>query len=96
MKPRRHTEDAAGEGLGGAAHWRLGTVKWYHVAKGYGFITPDGGGRDVFVHFSAIRGREFRALPEGARVRFGVRQTPKGVQATDVMVVSGEQEEEKR
>ncbi|HEX5959939.1 MAG TPA: cold-shock protein [Rhodanobacteraceae bacterium] len=62
----------------------VGTVKWFNDAKGFGFITPDGGGSDVFVHFSAIRAQGFRSLKEGQRVRFEVVQGPKGMQASDV------------
>ncbi|HEX7370429.1 MAG TPA: cold-shock protein [Rhodanobacteraceae bacterium] len=63
----------------------VGTVKWFNDAKGFGFITPDGGTADVFVHFSAIRAQGFRSLKEGQRVRFEVVQGPKGAQASDVM-----------
>ncbi|HVX03500.1 MAG TPA: cold-shock protein [Rhodanobacteraceae bacterium] len=63
----------------------VGTVKWFNDAKGFGFITPDGGGADVFVHFSAIRAQGFRSLKEGQRVRFEVVQGPKGMQASEVM-----------
>ncbi|MGH8110349.1 MAG: cold-shock protein [Rhodanobacteraceae bacterium] len=62
----------------------VGTVKWFNDAKGFGFITPDGGGADVFVHFSAIRAQGFRSLKEGQRVKFEVVQGPKGMQASDV------------
>ncbi|HWG67080.1 MAG TPA: cold-shock protein [Rhodanobacteraceae bacterium] len=62
----------------------VGTVKWFNDAKGFGFITPDGGDADVFVHFSAIRAQGFRSLKEGQRVSFGIVQGPKGMQASDV------------
>ncbi len=64
-----------------------GTVKWFSNDKGYGFITPDEGGADLFVHFSAIAGSGFKTLEEGAKVSFEVTQGQKGSQATDVQVV---------
>ena len=63
-----------------------GTVKWFSSEKGYGFITPDQGGEDLFVHFSAIAGSGFKTLDEGAKVSFEVTQGQKGPQATDVQV----------
>jgi CspA family cold shock protein len=63
-----------------------GTVKWFSSEKGYGFITPDGGGEDLFVHFSAIAGSGFKTLDEGTKVSFEVTQGQKGPQATDVQV----------
>lgn len=61
-----------------------GTVKWFNESKGYGFITPQDGGKDVFVHHSAITGTGFKTLIEGQRVTFDVKQGPKGLQAVDV------------
>jgi CspA family cold shock protein len=61
-----------------------GTVKWFNGAKGYGFITPEKGGEDVFVHFSAIQSAGYRALEEGQTVEFDVKQGPKGLQAENV------------
>jgi CspA family cold shock protein len=58
-----------------------GTVKWFNATKGYGFITPDGGGKDVFVHHSAIEGAGYKELSEGQRVEFESEQAPKGPQA---------------
>jgi CspA family cold shock protein len=62
----------------------LGTVKWFNAEKGYGFITPEGGGKDVFVHYSAIEGRGFKSLEEGQRVSFELGQGQKGPQADHV------------
>jgi CspA family cold shock protein len=62
---------------------QTGTVKWFNDAKGFGFITTEGG-EDVFVHFSAIQGGGFRSLQEGATVQFEVTNGPKGLQAQNV------------
>lgn len=59
-----------------------GVVKWFNGDKGFGFITPDGGGQDVFIHFSAIQGSGFQTLEEGQKVRFNIEQAQKGPQAT--------------
>ena len=64
----------------------VGTVKWFNVAKGFGFITRSTGD-DVFVHFRNIRGRGHRSLNEGQRVRFNVHQSDKGLQAEDVSII---------
>jgi CspA family cold shock protein len=61
-----------------------GTVKWFNGEKGYGFITPDGGGPDVFVHYSEIDAGGFRSLDEGQQVTYTVAQGAKGPQATAV------------
>lgn len=61
-----------------------GTVKWFNGAKGYGFIAPDDGGEDVFVHFSAIQADGYRNLEEGDRVEFTIEDGKKGLQATNV------------
>lgn len=62
-----------------------GTVKWFSDQKGYGFITPDGGGKDLFVHHTAIEGEGFRTLKEGQKVQYEVTQGSKGEQATKVV-----------
>ena len=64
-----------------------GTVKWFDSGKGFGFIAPDDGSADVFVHYSAIQTNGFRTLEENQRVRFEIGQGNKGPQATDVTAV---------
>jgi CspA family cold shock protein len=61
-----------------------GTVKWFNAEKGYGFITPESGGADVFVHHTAIQTKGFRSLDENQKVSFEVVQGPKGSQAANV------------
>ena len=66
-----------------------GTVKWFNEAKGYGFIAPEDGAKDVFVHHSAIAGTGFKTLAEGAKVEFQVVQGAKGPEAKDVVAIAG-------
>jgi CspA family cold shock protein len=65
-----------------------GTVKWFNDSKGYGFIQPEDGGKDVFVHFSQIAGEGFKTLTEGAKVEFETREGSKGPEATNVTIIS--------
>lgn len=64
-----------------------GTVKWFSDQKGYGFITPKAGKKDVFVHFSALQGEGFKSLAEGDEVEFEITQGPKGEQASNVVKI---------
>ena len=71
-------------GLEGDVDMPQGTVKWFNSEKGYGFITPQDGGEDLFVHYSAIQGSGYRELREGQKVEFEVTQGQKGPQASQV------------
>lgn len=62
----------------------IGKVKWFNETKGFGFIEPEGGGKDVFVHYSSIQDQGFKTLREGQEVRFEVTDGPKGPQAVNV------------
>jgi cold shock protein len=64
-----------------------GTVKWFNGDKGYGFITPADGGKDLFVHFSAIQGDGYKSLDEGQKVEFDVGRGKKGDEAQNVRVI---------
>jgi CspA family cold shock protein len=68
----------------------FGTVKWFNNAKGFGFIEPEGGGPDVFAHFSAIRMEGYRTLEQGRRVRYELVEGPKGNLAQAIELVEGE------
>jgi len=68
---------------------QTGIVKWFNETKGYGFITPDDGGKDLFAHFREIKGEAgFKTLLENARVQFDVTQGPKGPQASNIVTIA--------
>ena len=79
MKPR--------EKEGGLRYMPQGTVKWFNDEKGYGFISPDEGGEDLFVHYSGIAGSGFRSLEEGTKVSYEATRGKKGMQAENVTPV---------
>lgn len=83
-KRDRSTVTWAGSSNESVDNMALGTVKWFNAEKGYGFITVDGSGDDVFVHWSAIEGDGYRALEEGQRVELEVGEGEKGPQAENV------------
>ncbi len=72
---------------GGVLGMSRGTVKWFSDQKGYGFVTPEDGSKDVFVHFSAIGGDGFKTLKEGQTIEFEITQGPKGPQASNITKV---------
>jgi cold shock protein len=63
-----------------------GTVKWFNDAKGFGFITPDAGGEDLFAHFSEIRAEGFKSLQENQKVTYETKKGPKGMQASNIQI----------
>jgi CspA family cold shock protein len=65
-----------------------GTVKWFNDAKGFGFITPEDGSKDLFAHFSEIQAGGFKSLAEGQRVQFTVKQGDKGPQASEISILA--------
>ena len=65
-----------------------GTVKWFNASKGYGFISPNNGGDDVFAHFSAIEMEGYKTLKEGQDVEFEIQEGPKGLQATHIRALA--------
>jgi CspA family cold shock protein len=67
---------------------QTGTVKWFNETKGYGFIAPDNGGKDLFAHFREIQGDGFKSLAENQRVQFNVTQGPKGDQASNISAIA--------
>src|SRR5205085_5840328 len=73
--------------VGGGVFMATGTVKWFNDAKGYGFIEPEEGGKDLFVHHSQIAGEGFKTLSEGAKVEFETREGTKGPEATNVVAI---------
>ncbi len=66
----------------------IGTVKWFNNAKGYGFVTPDNGDQDVFIHFSAIEMDGYKTLKEGQKIQFEINEGPKGLHAAHVQSVA--------
>jgi cold shock protein len=66
---------------------KTGKIKWFNDAKGFGFVTPDDGSKDVFVHFSSIQGEGFKSLAEGDKIEFDVQESDKGPKAANVRKV---------
>jgi CspA family cold shock protein len=87
-RPEAPVRVPAETGKEGVSIMSTGKVKWFNESKGYGFIEPEGGGRDVFVHFSAIQGDGYKTLSEGQTVEFEVIQGEKGPQASNVLKAS--------
>jgi CspA family cold shock protein len=72
----------------GGVSMAIGTVKWFNDSKGYGFITPEDGSKDVFVHHSNIQGEGYKSLAEGAKVEYEPREGEKGPEATNVVAAA--------
>src|SRR5215813_10597002 len=87
VRHARYSDDTTTPSLELAMARTTGTVKWFNDAKGYGFITPEGGQKDCFVHHSAIQGGGFRTLAEGERVEFDIVQGAKGPAAENVVKI---------
>jgi CspA family cold shock protein len=83
----RHFVGLASKKKGGLEYMAQGTVKWFNDEKGYGFISPDDGGEDLFVHYTGIAGNGFRSLEEGTKVTYEETQGRKGKQAENVSPV---------
>jgi CspA family cold shock protein len=79
-----HTRTSKSSEIRGVGMRTVGTVKWFNDQKGFGFITPEDGAKDCFVHHSAIQGNGFKSLAEGDRVEFDMIQEPKGPKAQNV------------
>jgi cold shock protein len=71
----------------GTREMAQGTVKWFNEAKGFGFITPENGSKDLFAHFSEIQGSGFKSLSEGQRVQYVMKEGPKGPQASQIQII---------
>jgi cold shock protein len=78
------TDDMPSGHVSGRNDMAIGTVKWFSNSKGYGFISPDEGGEDVFAHFSAIQMDGYKTLNEGQKVQFEITEGPKGLQAANI------------
>ncbi len=84
---RLRTDGPSGHTQEGAVHVPTGTVKWFNDEKGYGFITPDEGDRDLFVHYSGIDGQGFKSLAENAKVEYQEEVGDKGPKAVNVRLI---------
>jgi CspA family cold shock protein len=91
MAKKQKPGSSPGSTTGLDAETHTGTVKWFNDQKGYGFITVDGGGKDCFVHFSAVSGDGHKTLNDGDKVEFEIVQAEKGPQAANVTVTEAAQ-----